>query len=138
MREFPKITHAKKRAMIQALQKTLGIVTTACKQVEITRRTHYNWMNEDPDYAQAVNDVAEQAIDFVESQLFKQIREGNTASTLFYLKTKAKHRGYVERQEWTGKDGGPIQTQQDFDYSKLSNEALEEIAAQAEPDKGKD
>jgi len=108
MKEFPKITHAKKRAMIQALQKTLGIVTTACKQVEITRRTHYNWMNEDPDYAQAVNDVAEQAIDFVESQLFKQIKEGNTASTLFYLKTKAKHRGYIEKSELSVQNTEPF------------------------------
>jgi len=133
-----KITHAKKRAMIEALRKTLGVITTACKQVEIERSTHYRWMREDQDYREAVEDVGEIAIDFVESQLFKQITEGNTASTLFYLKTKAKHRGYVERQEFTGKDGGPITHQEEFDYSKLSDDALEEIAAQAEPDKGKD
>ena len=27
---------------------------------------------------------------------------------MFYLKTKGKHRGYVERNETTGKDGGPL------------------------------
>jgi len=29
----------------------------------------------------------------------KQIQEGQTAATIFYLKTKGKARGYVERSE---------------------------------------
>jgi hypothetical protein len=39
------------------------------------------------------------AIDFAESQLHKQIKEGNSTATIFFLKTKGKKRGYVERQE---------------------------------------
>ena len=39
------------------------------------------------------------AIDFAESQLHKQIRDGNSTATIFFLKTKGKKRGYVERQE---------------------------------------
>ncbi len=38
-------------------------------------------------------------MDFAESQLYKQIKEGSTAATIFYLKTKGKKRGYIERQE---------------------------------------
>ena len=34
-----------------------------------------------------------------ESHLHKLIRDGNPAATIFFLKTKGKNRGYVERQE---------------------------------------
>jgi hypothetical protein len=40
--------------------------------------------------------------------LFKLIKEGNVAATIFYLKTQGKQRGYIERQEVTGADGAPI------------------------------
>ena len=36
-----------KRAMIEALEKALGVVTTACKSVGISRSTHYSWMESD-------------------------------------------------------------------------------------------
>jgi len=37
-----------------------------------------------------------------------QIREGNTSATIFYLKTKGKNRGYVERTELSMPDNTPI------------------------------
>jgi flagellar hook protein FlgE len=89
----------KKKAMIEALTKSLGIVTNACKDVEISRQTHYRWMQEDEDYKKAVEDVADIAIDFAESALHKQIKENDTTATIFYLKTKGKKRGYVEKIE---------------------------------------
>ena len=88
-----------KKAMIQALEKALGIVTQACKVVGISRQTHYNWMNSDEDYKTAEEDLGDVALDFAESKLHKLIDSGNPAATIFYLKTKGKNRGYVERQE---------------------------------------
>jgi hypothetical protein len=88
-----------KRAMIEALEKSLGIVTTACKSVGIDRGSHYNWMKDDDQYKAAVESIEDIAIDFAESQLHKQIKDGIPTSTIFYLKTKAKKRGYVERTE---------------------------------------
>ena len=46
-----------------------------------------------------VKDTENAALDFAESRLFKQIEDGVPSSTIFYLKTKGKHRGYVERSE---------------------------------------
>jgi len=77
----------------------LGVVTAACKAVGIGRTTHYLWMQEDAEYKKAVEDLNDVAIDFAESQLHKQIKDGNSTATIFYLKTKGKKRGYVERQE---------------------------------------
>jgi hypothetical protein len=88
-----------KEALLQALEKSLGIVTVACKEAGISRDTHYRWLKEDPDYKAAVESLADVAIDFAESQLFKQIKGGVPASTIFYLKTKGKKRGYIEGQE---------------------------------------
>jgi len=88
-----------KKAMVAALEKSLGVVSTACKAVDISRQTHYRWMREDEDYKTAVEELSEVAVDFAESHLHKLIRDGNPAATIFFLKTKGKGRGYVERQE---------------------------------------
>ena len=88
-----------KKKLLEALEKTLGVVTTACKLAECDRTTFYNYYNKDKDFAQKVDDIENIAIDFAESQLHKQIKDGNTTATIFYLKTKAKKRGYVERVE---------------------------------------
>jgi hypothetical protein len=88
-----------KKAMIAALEQSLGIVTTACKSVGIERNTHYNWIKEDEDYKAAVDSIQDITLDFAESQLHKQIKDGEVTSTIFYLKTKGKKRGYIERIE---------------------------------------
>jgi len=107
----------KKKALIEALEKTLGIVTTACKIVGIDRTMFYDYVNSDKDFAKAVKDVENITFDFVESQLHKQIKDNNTASTIFYAKTKMKHRGYVERTEITGAEGKAIEIT-GFNYVK--------------------
>jgi len=97
-----------KKAMLQALEKSLGVVTAACNSVGISRQTHYRWLEEDAEYKAEVKGLEDVALDFAESQLHKQINSGNTSATIFYLKTKGKNRGYVERTEITGADTEPI------------------------------
>jgi hypothetical protein len=92
-------TEQHKKAMLEALEKSLGVVTTACKSVGIGRTTHYMWLDEDPQYKRDVESISDIAVDFAESSLHKQIKDGNPTSTIFFLKTKGKKRGYVERQE---------------------------------------
>ena len=89
----------KKESILKALENTLGVVTVACKQADIPRSTYYKWLNEDEEFAKAVKDIENIALDFGESQLHKQIGDGNTSATIFFLKTKGKKRGYVERSE---------------------------------------
>lgn len=98
MSKSNKIQHTKK-ALIEALEKSLGVVTTACKLVGVNRSTFYQYVKDDPEFAEAVKDIEEVTIDFAESQLHKQIKDGNTTATIFYLKTKGKKRGYVEKTE---------------------------------------
>tara|TARA_R100000781_G_C4079350_1_gene127171 strand:- start:601 stop:945 length:345 start_codon:yes stop_codon:yes gene_type:complete len=94
-----KSRHIKKEAMLQALENSLGVVTVACKQTDTPRSTYYKWLKEDEDFAKAVKEVENIALDFAESQLHTQIKDGSTSATIFYLKTKGKKRGYIERQD---------------------------------------
>lgn len=89
----------RKKAMIEALQKSLGVVTTACKIVGINRSSHYEWLESDPSYAKQVADIKDIALDFAESQLHKRMQSGSDTAIIFYLKTQGKKRGYIERTE---------------------------------------
>jgi len=89
----------KKQAMLEALEASMGVVSTACQLVEISRRTHYDWLAKDEAYKKAVAEIENVALDFAESKLFKNIEKAKEASIFFYLKTKGKKRGYIERQE---------------------------------------
>jgi len=100
MIETTKTTH-KKELMIEALRKSLGIVTTACLNVGIERSTHYDWLKNDADYKAKVEALDDVVLDFAESQLHKRINEGSDTATIFFLKTKGKKRGYIEKQEIT-------------------------------------
>jgi hypothetical protein len=94
-----KSRHIKKEAMLQALENSLGVVTVACKKTDTPRSTYYKWLKEDEEFAQAVKEIENVALDFAESQLHTQIKDGSTSATIFYLKTKGKKRGYIERSE---------------------------------------
>lgn len=90
--------------------------------LDIARPTLDKWIAEDEPLREAIKEQGEVALDFVESKLFELI-EGvtvqeivkgkpviytlppNVTACIFYLKTKGKGRGYVERQEFTGADG---------------------------------
>ena len=91
--------HIKKESVLKALESSLGVVTVACKSADVPRSTYYKWINEDEEFAKAVKDIENIALDFGESQLHKQIGDGNTSATIFFLKTKGKRRGYIERSE---------------------------------------
>lgn len=86
-----------KDAMILALSKSLGVVTTACKKIGISRDTHYEWFNSDEVYRAKVLDVKNIAIDFVESKMFSAISNGDSSLTKYYLSTQGRDRGYVEK-----------------------------------------
>ena len=93
-----------KKRFLQALEKSLGIISQASKKSEVTRSAVYRWMKEDPEFAKKVNAVNDIVLDFAESSLHKQINDGNTTATIFLLKCKGKARGYVERSEIDIKD----------------------------------
>ena len=112
-------TNILKRNLLEALEKSLGVVTSACKIVDCNRSTFYKYYNNDQDFRASVDELQNLTLDFAESQLHKQIKDGNTTATIFYLKTKGKKRGYVERRE--------VEMTAEVSTSKISNEAKKKI-----------
>ena len=88
-----------KKAMIAAMEKALCIVTTACKIVGIDRSSHYNWLQQDENYKNAIDALEDVVLDFGESHLHKRIKAGSDASTIFFLKCKGRKRGYYEQAD---------------------------------------
>jgi len=109
----------KKKAMLEVLTKTLGIVTTACEKCGIARQTHYDWMNKDPEYKQAVDDIDNIVIDFAESKLYELVKNAEPSAVYFLLKTRGKKRGYSERTEIEVTNPEPIIINFPKDYKPL-------------------
>lgn len=91
-----------KEALLKALKLSNGIVSMACESVGLDRSSYYRYYNSDKKFKKSADETSERAIDFVESKLFNRINAGSDTAIIFFLKTKAKKRGYVERQEFAG------------------------------------
>lgn len=74
-------------------------VTATCKAVAISRRAYYKWLENNPTFREEVELEQDSLLDFAETQLQENIKEGKEASIFFFLKTKGKKRGYVEALE---------------------------------------
>lgn len=105
-----------KKALLQALEKTKCIVSKACELVGLSRRTYYDYYDNDEEFRASVDELANVALDFAESKLFEKMEgiemgksvDGETVTysvppsdtaLIFYLKTKGKKRGYIEKTE---------------------------------------
>lgn len=76
-----------------------GIISYACRKIDITRSCYYKWVDNDPKFKEKVDEINEETIDVVESKLLSAINDDDLTAIIFYLKTKGKKRGYVERVE---------------------------------------
>lgn len=74
-------------------------VSATCAALNISRQTFYRMRKEDKVFKEELKEAEESIIDNVESKLLGKINDGDTTCMIFYLKTKGKKRGYVERQE---------------------------------------
>ena len=124
MTDVDRIDNTKKE-LVEMMKFFKGIVSSACEAVGISRQTYYNYLADDKAFAEQIDEINEASIDFVEGKLFEKIsgikvqtetkggpviyeQPPSDTAIIFFLKTKAKKRGYVERQELTGADGAPL------------------------------
>ena len=94
--------------VIDAIRRNNGLLAAAARDLGIDRVTVYRYVKRYPTIAPALEDARETTLDFAEGQLMKAVKAGNVTAIMFLLKTVGKSRGYVDRQEVTGADGGPL------------------------------
>jgi|6_EtaG_2_1085325.scaffolds.fasta_scaffold00343_6 uncharacterized protein YxeA len=74
--------------------------------IEIDRTAIYKRIQKNPSMKEAIAQSIESLKDIAEYNLSKLIIEGDRSSILFYLKTKGRDRGYVEKTEIANPDDG--------------------------------
>jgi hypothetical protein len=94
--------------VIQALKDKQGFVAAAADQLGYSARRIYQLINEKPTIKEALDHIREKRTDFVETKMLEKIQSGDTTMIIFYLKTQAKDRGYIERQEIAGDSDSPL------------------------------
>jgi hypothetical protein len=115
-------TNNNKKLVLEALEKSLGVVTEALKSCNLSRTQFYKWMKDDSEFKENVEYLKNVAIDFAESQLYGLIAEKNPTAVIFYLKTKGKDRGYVERVENVNSQKDPFAEMSDDEIKNRLNE----------------
>ena len=92
---------SKKAAVVAEIIRCKGFKTVACTNVQLNPRTFRQWMADDAEFRQAVDDAVEIARDYrddmAEKKLFENVEGGDVTSIIFYCKTRLKNRGYTEK-----------------------------------------
>lgn len=118
--------------ILVAIIGTGGIKSKIAKKLGVHRETVTRYINDNPTIAEAYKSEEEAVGDICESKLVAKIKKGDMKAITFYAETKLKGRGYVKRQEMTGKGGNPIGMVV-ADANEVSDDVLLKIAMKAKP-----
>jgi len=90
----------KMKGWLEAYARNACNVTETCRATSISVMTISRWTRGSEEFKTLREEVEESLIDLAESKLMQMIKKGeNLGAICFFLKCKAKHRGYVERSE---------------------------------------
>lgn len=85
--------------IVDIYEKKACNLTATAKALAMSRMQLYNWRAKNRKLDEAMRQCEESMLDNTESELFKQIKDGNITAIIFFLKTKGKNRGYYEKVE---------------------------------------
>lgn len=102
----------------KALMKCHGNILRAALSLKVDRSSLYDFIERNPELNDVRKAARESLLDVAEDRLAYHVEGGDIRAITFYLKTQGKDRGYTERQEITGKDGGSILARQEADTLK--------------------
>lgn len=107
--------------MIEAAREEHGMVYLVAERLRCSHVTVYNYQKRHPSVREAFELERNRMVDVAEQKLYEAIQRGESWAIALMLKTKGKDRGYVERQETTGKDGDAIA------YNEVTESAREKL-----------
>ena len=68
-------TQINKERMLQALESSLGVVTAALKNTDLSRTNYYKWLKEDEEFASQVKELDCISQDFVKSKYYECVSD---------------------------------------------------------------
>ena len=92
----PKLTRA---AVEPLIDQTFGNYAGIAMVLKVSRQSVHEFIGKDAGLLAMMEAEKERVIDIVERSLYKQAADGRPWAVCFFLKTQAKHRGYVERSQ---------------------------------------
>ncbi len=88
-----------------------GVLTPSCQSASVGRRTHYQWLANDEEYARQFKEAAATADDRLLTEIRNRALDSDKRDTVALI-VALKMRGlFIERREVSGPDGGPQQIQ---------------------------
>lgn len=110
----------KAKVLIAQIHEMKGNVATIAQRLGVSRTTIYNYINKMSSVKAALEEARETMLDNIESKLYSKALGGNMTAIIFFLKTQGKSRGYTERTEISGPEGGDI----GIDFGAAARDAL--------------
>lgn len=93
----------KKRYALHALKMCRGNISNASKLISLSRKTFHNYMSEDPDFQEMVEEIKVVRLDSVEDKLLANCDAGKETSIIYFLNCQGKERGYGNSLKVDGK-----------------------------------
>ena len=103
-----------KEQMLEAIHGSQGLVSKIQRKLEailgekISWDTTEKWIHKWVDAETAVKNEKEAMLDIAENNIFKEMVNGDTATSKWYLRMKGKDRGYIETQEIHNVNADPL------------------------------
>ena len=94
--------------VIDALQQTKGLVSLAARRLGCTPRTVRNYVNRYEDVAEALYEERQNLLDTAQLALYNAVLAQERWAVEYTLSTLGRERGFVKREEVTGKGGQPL------------------------------
>ena len=125
-----------------AIRKSAGNVTYAAKALGVGRTALHARIAKSPELQRILQEERESLVDMAESALRAEVLDRNMTAIIWTLKAspEAKRRGWSERHELGGPDGGPVvhehkgQTHGDVEHLAAVLATLVGVGAVALPD----
>lgn len=95
----------------EALRATRGNVAAAADRLGMTRTSLWHRIARSPLLQRVRDEARETVLDAAEAKLEELALRGEVAPLIFLLKTRGRSRGYVERLEHVGAEGGPVRVE---------------------------
>jgi len=97
------------KTIIEAIKGSAGIVSTIAKRMGVEWHTANDKIQKYPEALKAFQDEREGILDMAEATILTAIKQGDAGSAKWLLSTLARSRGFGDKVEVSGKDGGPVE-----------------------------